>query len=153
MSRSIFNLRLRKASLSGGVTGTPKTGPGTLLRGWLRQQPPPQQRGSTFRVPPVPTFSKTLLISSEFWEMRTVEARRRRPFADLVGDSEWESAGVSGVDGDSESVNSFSCCEESEDPLKLMSVTDNDRTPRGSSGIGLFGCDVSDRGICRRSPL
>lgn len=69
-----------------------------------------------------------------------------------MGDSGLVSTGVNGVGGVSESVVSVSCWEESGEPLKVVSVIDNERTPRGSSGIGLFGCDVDERGICRRSP-
>ena len=34
-----------------------------------------------------------------------------------------------------------------DNPLKVVSVTESDRTPRGSSGIGLSGCEVDDTGI------
>jgi hypothetical protein len=34
-----------------------------------------------------------------------------------------------------------------DDPLKVVSVTESDRTPRGSSGIGFSGCEVDDTGI------
>lgn len=41
--------------------------------------------------------------------------------------------------------------EEGDELLKLMSVTDNERTPRGSSGTGLSGCEVEDTGMARCS--
>lgn len=40
-----------------------------------------------------------------------------------------------------------------DEPLKVVSVTESDRTPRGSSGIGLSGCEVDDTGISGKVPL
>jgi hypothetical protein len=38
-------------------------------------------------------------------------------------------------------------CDEGEEVLKVVSVTDKERTPRGSSGTGLSGCEVDDTGM------
>lgn len=90
-------------------------------------------------------------MSSEFCEIRTVEARRRRPL-DLESESSslWVSGGVIGVEGESEPLESDS---DEFKPLKVKSVTERDCTPRGSSGIGLSGWEVEETGISWNVPL
>ena len=78
-----------------------------------------------------------------------VDARRGRP----VGCGLWASSSslgasledVRGVEGESEPFESDS--REVAEPLKSKSVTERDRTPRGSSGIGLSGWEVDETGI------
>lgn len=87
--------------------------------------------------------------------MSTVDARRWRPFSPSAlpeASSTSEIGSVRAVDGASElGVVSVSLVEGDELP-KLMSVTDRERTPRGSSGTGLSGWEVEDTGIARCSP-
>lgn len=153
----MFNLRLRNASLSGGMTPSmPKAGPASFSSGWLRQHPPPQQSGCNFCVPAWPTFSNIRLISSEFWEMRTVDARRRPlhdpPSSFCRASSSWATScgSAGGVNGAAAWVSGSGW--EMDKALKLVSVIDSEWS-RGSSGIGLSGCEVDDTGMPRWSPL
>lgn len=56
-----------------------------------------------------------------------------------------------GVEGVLEPVEEVSW--EAGDPLKLMAVTDRERTPRGSSGIGLSGWEVCETGKSWTEPF
>lgn len=85
--------------------------------------------------------------------MRTVDARLRRPVpsSDCFCASSSSEGSVGGVvvvvvvvDDSDDSVFSEPC-DESEEPPKLVFVTDSERT-RGSSGTGLSGCEVDDMG-------
>ena len=84
--------------------------------------------------------------------MRTVDARLRRPVpsSDCFCESSSSEGSVGGVvvvvvdDGSDDSVFPEPC-DESEEPPKLVFVTDSERT-RGSSGTGLSGCEVDDMG-------
>ena len=79
-------------------------------------------------------------MSSEFCEIRTVEARRPPSAVGSVSLSSWTSScgsdgGVSGADGKVASVVVGSWIDKA---LKRALVTESDRC-RGSSGIGLSG--------------
>lgn len=81
-----------------------------------------------------------------------MDARRRcRPpstFSSAFSSSDWDSVGgVRGVSGEFEPLDTVPWEEPEEMTLKLVSVTESERTPRGSSGIGLSGWEVEDTGI------
>lgn len=79
--------------------------------------------------------------------MRTVDARRRPLWPFLLSwlSSSWESGGVIGVVGELVAVESEEV--EAPAPLKSGSVTERERMPRGSSGMGLSGWEVEETGM------
>lgn len=160
-SSPTYSLRLSNAAFFGRATGLVVMDGRACLRGSSLQHPPPQHIFPKRLVPP--RMSPSILwTSSEFWDIKTVDARLRRwgiaPGSLLSAYASSSAASldgsVIGVSGTSESTDTSDApvTEVAVDCESDAPVAERRRRVKcgidvGSSGIGSFGCDVEVSGI------
>ena len=149
--------RLRKASLSGRMTGRDESVGGTSANLSSKQHPPPQQTFSISFVSASPEPRRSLRTSSGPWDINTVDARlvgvASTGSSDIFCSWNWSDnssvagsvAGVLGAVVSEEEAYSYDDDGSSLDCPRVSEYgTDNLGRLVGSCGIGSRGWHVSD---------